>query len=95
MLLHTSRMRVGLRRGPFRSARQQHFLCPSCSLPLLARYDLDAARAVVSATRSSGREPTMWRYRELMPLLPGEEPVTLGEGFTPLIHAGGSARRSA
>src|SRR5688500_19932026 len=29
----------------------------------------------------------MWRYRELMPLLSGDEPVTLGEGFTPLIHA--------
>ena len=29
----------------------------------------------------------MWRYRELMPLLDGEDPVTLGEGFTPLIHA--------
>src|SRR4029079_17215262 len=29
----------------------------------------------------------MWRYGELMPLLPGEDPVTLGEGFTPLIHA--------
>ena len=29
----------------------------------------------------------MWRYRELMPLLPGDEPVTLGEGFTPLVHA--------
>ena len=29
----------------------------------------------------------MWRYRELMPLLHGDEPVTLGEGFTPLIHA--------
>jgi threonine synthase len=29
----------------------------------------------------------MWRYRELMPLLDGEEPVTLGEGWTPLIHA--------
>ena len=29
----------------------------------------------------------MWRYRELLPLLPGEEPVTLGEGFTPLLHA--------
>ena len=26
----------------------------------------------------------MWRYRELMPLLDGEEPVTLGEGWTPL-----------
>src|SRR6185295_1738063 len=35
----------------------------------------------------SGRTPTMWRYRELMPLLDGEEPVTLGEGFTPLMHA--------
>ena len=29
----------------------------------------------------------MWRYRELMPLLPGDDPVTLGEGFTPLLHA--------
>ncbi len=29
----------------------------------------------------------MWRYRELMPLLPGDEVVTLGEGFTPLFHA--------
>ena len=29
----------------------------------------------------------MWRYRELLPLFPGESPVTLGEGFTPLIHA--------
>ena len=29
----------------------------------------------------------MWRYRELMPLLDGEQPVTLGEGLTPLLHA--------
>ena len=29
----------------------------------------------------------MWRYRELMPLFDGEVPVTLGEGWTPLIHA--------
>jgi threonine synthase len=29
----------------------------------------------------------MWRYRELMPLLDADEPVTLGEGFTPLPHA--------
>src|SRR4029079_13457394 len=33
------------------------------------------------------REPTMWRYRELMPIFDSEEPVTLGEGFTPLVHA--------
>jgi threonine synthase len=29
----------------------------------------------------------MWRYREMMPLFEGEAPVTLGEGFTPLVHA--------
>ncbi len=71
--------------GPF-DPRERHFLCPSCSRPLLARYDLAAAR---SWTRESlsGRAPNMWRYRELLPLLPGDEPVTLGEGFTPLLHA--------
>ena len=71
--------------GPF-DPRQPHFLCPSCQLPLLARYDLGAARAW-SRDSLIGRVPTMWRYRELMPLLPGDEPVTLGEGFTPLLHA--------
>jgi threonine synthase len=29
----------------------------------------------------------MWRYREMLPLLSSDEPVTLGEGFTPLFHA--------
>jgi threonine synthase len=71
--------------GPF-DPRQRHFLCPSCGLPLLARYDLSAARAW-SRDSLRGREPNMWRYRELMPLLPGDTPITLGEGFTPLIHA--------
>lgn len=71
--------------GPF-DPRQRHFLCPACSLPLLARYDLDAAQDW-SRDSLPGRESTMWRYRELMPLLPGDEPVSLGEGWTPLIHA--------
>ena len=71
--------------GPF-DPRERHFLCPSCGLPLLARYDLKAARAWKKESLA-GREPNMWRYREMMPLLPGESPVTLGEGFTPLLHA--------
>jgi threonine synthase len=71
--------------GPF-DPRERHFLCPSCRLPLLARYDLVAAREW-SRDTLIGREPNMWRYRELMPLLPGDEPVTLGEGFTPLVPA--------
>ena len=71
--------------GPF-DPRELHFLCPSCKLPMLARYDLKAARAWKKESLA-GRAPNMWRYRELMPLLAGDEPVTLGEGFTPLIHA--------
>jgi threonine synthase len=62
-----------------------HHLCV-CGAPLLARYDLDQARAW-SRDSLAGREPNMWRYRELLPLFDGESPVTLGEGFTPLFHA--------
>jgi len=29
----------------------------------------------------------MWRYRELMPIFENEQPVSLGEGMTPLFHA--------
>jgi threonine synthase len=71
--------------GPF-DPRQRHFLCPGCRLPLLARYDLAAARAW-RRDSLAGRVASMWRYREMLPLLPGDEPVTLGEGWTPLLHA--------
>jgi threonine synthase len=71
--------------APPRDPRQRNFLC-SCGAPLLARYDLDGAR-VWKRESLSGRTPTMWRYRELMPLFDGEQPVSLGEGFTPLFHA--------
>ena len=57
-----------------------------CGAPLLVRYDLDKARAWPRESLRD-REPTMWRYRELLPLFPDESPVTLGEGFTPLVHA--------
>ena len=49
-------------------------------------------RAPGDANRSRAASRHMWRYRELMPLFDGEAPVTLGEGWTPLIHARGSAR---
>jgi threonine synthase len=78
--------------GPF-DPRQAHHLC-TCGAPLLARYDLAAARTWARESLT-GREPSMWRYREVMPLLPVaggaglelEEPVTLGEGWTPLAAA--------
>ncbi|HEY6211837.1 MAG TPA: threonine synthase [Vicinamibacterales bacterium] len=66
--------------------RGRHFLCPACGMPLVARYDLERARRW-SRESLTGRAPNMWRYRELMPIFDGEDPVTLGEGFTPLVHA--------
>src|SRR4051794_4339952 len=71
--------------APSLSPRERHHLCV-CGAPLLARYDLDAARAW-SRDSLKGREPNMWRYRELLPIFDDERPVTLGEGFTPLFHA--------
>ncbi|MGB2715369.1 MAG: threonine synthase [Vicinamibacterales bacterium] len=63
---------------------EQH-LC-TCGAPLLVRYDLRAAKAWQKSSLT-GRPATMWRYRELMPLFDGESPLTLGEGWTPLIQA--------
>ncbi len=71
--------------APYDPHTEQH-LCTLCGMPLLARYDLKAARAWRKDSLAS-REATMWRYRELMPLFEGEQPITLGEGWTPLIHA--------
>jgi len=72
--------------APPRDPRGPHHLC-SCGLPLVARYDLAAAARSWRRESLAGRAPDMWRYRELMPLADGEQPVTLGEGFTPLVHA--------
>jgi len=37
--------------------------------------------------RVASRAPTLWRYREVLPLAQGSPIFCLGEGFTPLIHA--------
>jgi threonine synthase len=71
--------------APALDPRERHFLC-RCGAPLLARYDLSRARSWCRDSLS-GRPPNMWRYREMLPLFEGEDPVTLGEGFTPLFHA--------
>jgi threonine synthase len=71
--------------APALDPRAIHHLC-TCGAPLLARYDLDRARAW-SRDSLAGRVPTMWRYRELLPVFDDEAPITLGEGFTPLFHA--------
>ena len=60
-------------------------LCPKCGSPQLVRYAEPADRGLELARRWADRPRGMWRFSEIMPLLAGEEPVSLGEGDTPLI----------
>lgn len=62
-------------------------LCPNCGKPLLARYDLETVAWAISPVEFGCREPTMWRYREVLPVRTLHHKLTLGEGWTPLVHA--------
>ena len=53
--------------------------------PLLARYDLDAVAQRLTRQELAARPSGMWKWRELLPLPAGAEPVSLGEPETPLI----------
>jgi len=64
-------------------------VCPRCGAPWLVRYRRAFDRPMRERLSGDG----MWRYRALMPLSPAEEPVTLGEGGTPLLRARRLAER--
>ena len=54
--------------------------------PLWVRYDLAAIKKAPSSRVTwCGRVNSLWRYRELLPLPANEEPVTLGEGMSPIL----------
>ena len=74
--------RCGERHDP----SEPHNVC-TCGSPLVVEYDLDRVGAAVHREDLAGRDPTMWRYRELLPAPGGAEVVSLGEGFTPLLPA--------
>lgn len=70
--------------GATHDADRPQNLC-ACGSPLLARYDLAALGRSVSFSDMTARPPTLWRYRELLPVRADEHVVTLGEGMTPLV----------
>src|SRR5438105_1455049 len=62
-------------------------LCTACQKPLFPIYDLAAVGRVLTREALAIREKSLWRYRELLPLPAEVEPITLGEGGTPLLRA--------
>jgi threonine synthase len=73
--------------GARHEAQLLHNLCAECGKPLLVRYDLKSAAASLTKESLKERGPDLWRYREVLPVEQDENIVTLGEGFTPLVHA--------
>ncbi|MBX7054462.1 MAG: threonine synthase [Pyrinomonadaceae bacterium] len=59
-------------------------LCVTCGKPLLVRYDLKKAAETLSPDSLAGRESSLWRYREVLPVVDEANIVSLGEGWTPL-----------
>jgi threonine synthase len=83
MLTHLECTRCGRRH----EAGRVHTVCEADGAPLYARYDLARAALDMRPGHLELREPTLWRYREVLPLADVEQRVTLGEGFTPLLPA--------
>jgi threonine synthase len=63
-------------------AHRPQTVCPKDGGVLYARYDFSATRGAFRRERLAGRTATMWRYSEVLPYA---SPVSLGEGFTPML----------
>jgi threonine synthase len=66
--------------------RQLYNLC-DCGKPLMVAYDLETAQKTLSRDSLGDRPPTLWRYKEVLPVADQHNRLTLGEGMTPLLKA--------
>ncbi len=71
--------------GASREAAGLATVCDACAQPWLVRYT--RPRPPLALREQIRQGQGMWRYRPFLPLAEGEEPVTLGEGDTPLLRA--------
>jgi len=67
-------------------------LC-ACGSPLWVRYDLRRLDAAKWREQLATRPPSLWRYRDVLPVRDESCIVSLGEGCTPLLHARRLAER--
>ena len=70
--------------GEHLEPNQPQTICPRDGGVLFARYNLESIKKSFKRESLAGRIPSMWRYHEV---LPEAEPVSLGEGFTPLLRS--------
>jgi threonine synthase len=77
-ILHLECSRCGSRLSP----ETPRTICPRDGGSLYVRYDLESIKKTFTRESLAGREASMWRYADVLPDSP---PVTLGEGFTPML----------
>ena len=70
--------------GEHYPADRPQTVCPKDGGVLYARYDLATIKKTFSPASLLPLAPTMWRYDAV---LPDAAPVTLGEGFTPMLRS--------
>ena len=73
--------------GTEHEANRLQQLCTKCAKPLLVRYDLKKASSGLKRDTLGSRAPTLWRYREVLPVVRDQNILSLGEGWTPLTPA--------
>jgi len=60
--------------------------CTNCGSMLSCEYDLENAKETFSPTAVAGRGKSLWRYREVLPVVDPRNICSLGEGFAPLLR---------
>src|ERR1700743_1087513 len=63
------------------SAEKYETVCPKCAGALYVRYDAETLKKTAKRPGPGGAQ-SMWRYQDVLPAV---DPVTLGEGWTPML----------
>ncbi len=65
---------------------EPNHVCEFCFGPLELDYDYDGIRSTVTRETIAAGPPTIWRYRDFLPI-EGDSVVDIGAGYTPLLKA--------
>jgi len=80
--------------GAPHSHKEIQTVCKNCGSTLLVKYNLEEMKDKLKKEDLLGREGTLWRYFEFLPIEDRRDIITLGEGFTPILRASNLGFRS-
>ncbi|MBN2157022.1 MAG: threonine synthase [Candidatus Lokiarchaeota archaeon] len=73
--------------GKVHDADELNTVCKKCGKVLYPRYDLEKGKECITPNSLRLRKTyNLWRFHEIMPVKQEKYRISLGEGWTPLIH---------